>query len=215
MTGKDKDKITKEYQEHVESVAKLFRQAPHNLIEEVEKLGFTYVVNDDGHAEEIAEEQAARPTTTRQAELISYLTGTSAPDERMLILWRQETQRDDTLFALWRRYFRAGNAQLKNLILFGLEHNPMDSQLLDNLSFLHSFLAMPKELLMRYMLACELENDPRKFRELARDFDANASSFGYDALQFLQAHHGGNAVKKHIIDTLLSEREKAEQSIAF
>jgi len=61
------------YQEQVEAVADLFRCAPHNLIEEIEKLRFTYVVDDDEDAEEINEELTARPETDSQMALVSYL----------------------------------------------------------------------------------------------------------------------------------------------
>ena len=45
----------KKYQVQAEAVADLFRRSPHNLIEEIEKLRFTYVVDDDEDAEEINE----------------------------------------------------------------------------------------------------------------------------------------------------------------
>ena len=63
--------------------------------------------------------------------------------------------------SFWRRYFRAGNTQLKKLILFGLDRDPTDRDLLDSLAFLHSFVPTPKELLTRYKLACDQESDPQ------------------------------------------------------
>jgi hypothetical protein len=66
---------------------------------------------------------------------------------------------------------------------------------------------MPKELLTRYKLACDQESDPQRFRELAQDFAASTSSFGYDALQALQAHYADCAVNKSVIDGLLVEIE--------
>lgn len=94
--------------------------------------------------------------------LVYYLDGADTPTESLLALWREETQRNNTPFPLWRRYFRAGNAQLKKLILFGLDRDATDRDLLDSLSFLHSFLPMPKELLTRYKLACDQESDPQR-----------------------------------------------------
>jgi hypothetical protein len=109
---------------------------------------------------------------------------------------------------LWGRYFRAGNAQLKKLLLFGLDRDPTDRDLLDSLAFLHSFVPTPKELLTRYKLACDQESYPQRFRELVQVFDAVTSSFGYDALQALQAHYADCAVKKSVIDGLLVENGK-------
>jgi hypothetical protein len=207
MRDDQEDEFASEkYREKVEAVVELFRRAPHNLIEEIEKLGFTYVVDDNEGAEQIAEERIACPATIAQSTMVSYLEGTDLPTESLLTLWCDEIQRADTPLALWRRYFRAGNAQLKRLILFGLSQSPTDRGLLDALSFLHFFQPMPRELLARYTLACGLESDPQRFRELAWDFDANACSFGFDALQALQQCCADNAVKKPVVDGLLAER---------
>jgi hypothetical protein len=211
----DDELVWQTSQEKADAVSHLFRRRPHNLIEKIEKLGFTYRVDDSEDAEDIAEERAARPKTTVQTVLVYYLDGADTPTESLLALWREETQRNNTPFPLWRRYFRAGNAQLKKLILFGLDRDATDRDLLDSLTFLHSFLPMPKELLTRYKLACDRESDPQRFRELAQDFDASTSSFGYDALQALQAHYADCAVKKSVIDGLLVEIEKHEDTVAF
>lgn len=168
----DDELVWQTSQEKADAVSHLFRRRPHNLIEKIEKLGFTYRVDDSEDAEDIAEERAARPKTTAQTVLVYYLDGADTPTESLLALWREETQRNNTPFPLWRRYFRAGNAQLKKLILFGLDRDATDRDLLDSLSFLHSFLPMPKELLTRYKLACDQESDPQRFRELVQDFDA-------------------------------------------
>jgi hypothetical protein len=203
------------YQEQVEAVADLFRRAPHNLIEEIEKLRFTYVVDDDEDAEEINEELTARPETDFQMALVSYLDGADAPSKTLLKLWREETRREDSSFPLWRRYFRTGNAQLKRLVLFGLDRYPATRDLLENLYVLHSFLPNPKELLLRYMLACDLEDDPERFRELAQDLDVGAASFGYDALHALRARYAVDGLKKKVIDGLLLDRETSKEIVAF
>lgn len=114
----DDELVWQTSQEKAEAVSHLFRRRPHNLIEKIEKLGFTYRVDDSEDAEDIAEERAARPKTTVQTVLV----------------WREETQRNNTPFPLWRRYFRAGNAQLKKLILFGLDRDATDRDLLDSLT---------------------------------------------------------------------------------
>jgi hypothetical protein len=81
-----------------DTVSHLFRRRPHNLIEKIEKLGFTYRVDDSEDAEDIAEERAARPKTTAQTVLVYYLDGADTPTESLLALWREETQRNKHLF---------------------------------------------------------------------------------------------------------------------
>jgi hypothetical protein len=205
----------KKYQVQAEAVADLFRRSPHNLIEEIEKLRFTYVVDDDEDAEEINEELTARPETYFQMALVSYLDGVDAPSESLLKLWREETRRKDSPFPLWRRYFRTENAQLKRLALLGLDRYPTTHDLLENLYVLYSFLPNPKELLLRHTLACDLEDDPERFRELAQEFDVGAASFGYDALHALRKRYAVDDLKKKVIDGLLLDREKTKEIVAF
>jgi hypothetical protein len=211
----DDELVGQAFQEKAEGVSHLFRRRPHNLIEKFEKLGFAFSVEDSEDAEDIAEERAALPKTTAQTALVFYLDGADTPTESLLTLWLEETQRNNTPFPLWMRYFRAGNAQLKKLILFGLDRDSTHRDLLDSVAFLHSYLPMPKDLLTRYTLACDQESDPQRFRELAQDFDASTSSLGYDALQALQAHYADCAVKKSVIDGLLVEIEKHEDTVRF
>jgi hypothetical protein len=216
MSDEDEDDAeVRKYNEQAKGLADAFRQASHNRIAAIEKLGFTYVVGDKEDVEEIAEERAARPKTDVQIELVSYLDGKDIRSERLLKIWREETQREETPFPLWRRYFRSGNAQLEKLSLFGLDQEPTAYGLLENLSVLHSFLPMPKEFLVRYPLACELEDDPARFRELAQDFEAGAASFDYDALTALRASCNNKNAKSKIIDGLLFERQKQDGSITF
>jgi hypothetical protein len=206
--NQDDELVGQTFQEKAEAVSHLFRRKPHNLIEKIGKLGFAFRVDDSEDTEDIAEERAAFPKTTAQTVLVFYLDGTDTPTERLLTLWLQETQRNNTPFPLWRRYFRAGNAQLNKLILFGLDREPTHRDLLDSLAFLHSFAPTPKELLARYTLACDQESDPQRFRDLVQDFNASTYPFGYGALQALQAHFTDCAVKKSVIDGLLVEIEK-------
>jgi len=62
----DDELVWQTSQEKADAVSHLFRGRPHNLIEKIEKLGFTYRVDDSEDAEDIAEERAARPKTTVQ-----------------------------------------------------------------------------------------------------------------------------------------------------
>ena len=75
-------------------------------------------------------------------------------------------------------------------------------------------MPMPEELLARATLACDQENDPQRFRELAIAFDDNASSFGYDALIALRGRCAGDPAKAAIIDELLADKS-SENRVRF
>jgi hypothetical protein len=212
----DPDKLElQQYRKRVRSVSALFLRGSNNAVEEIEKLGFTYVVDENEDGDEIDEERSARPITADQISLVSYLESTVSPDEDWLTLWRSETMLDDTPFALWRRFFRAGNTQLKNLLLFGLDRVPTDRGLLAQLAFLHGFLFMPKELLARYERACDQENDPQRFRALAQEFGETTDSFGYDALAALRERYTADPAKTAVIDMLFAEMARGEEGISF
>src|ERR1700731_1827547 len=85
-------------QEKADAVSHLFRRRPHNLIEKIEKLGFTYRVDDSEDAEDIAEERAALPKTTAQTVLVYYLDGTDTPTESLLTLWLHAPGTNNTPF---------------------------------------------------------------------------------------------------------------------
>ena len=208
--NKDEDDL-EEYQKKVEAITRLYRRRPHNMIEEVEKLGFEYCVDDGDDADEIAEEKTARPENEKR--LVSFLENRAEPDDKITALWCQETQKDDASVALWRRYFRAGSAQLKKLILFGLDTHPYDQILLMQLAFLHEFVPMHQEILVRYAHACDEEADLKKFASLAQDFDEAAGSFDYDPLKALRERYAGNPSKSAIITSLLDERAKRENEV--
>jgi hypothetical protein len=203
------------YRKRAQAVARLFRRRPHNIIEEIEKLGFAYYADDGEDAEEIAEERAAKSVTNDQTALVAYFEGSALPDDGLLALWRVEIGKPDAPFALWRRYFRAGNPQLRKLLLFGLDQTPSDRDLLSHLAFLHEFASVPRELLARYTLACDRESDPRRFATLARDFDEVADSFGYDTLMALKERYETDAIKKRVLETLLTAKKNGDEAISF
>ena len=175
--NKDEDDL-EEYQKKVEAITRLYRRRPHNMIEEVEKLGFEYCVDDGDDADEIAEEKTARPENEKR--LVSFLENRAEPDDKITALWCQETQ---------------------NQIL------------LMQLAFLHEFVPMHQEILVRYAHACDEEADLKKFASLAQDFDEAAGSFDYDPLKALRERYAGNPSKSAIITSLLDERAKRENEV--
>ena len=213
MNSNEGDDDLEEHQEKIEAITRLYRRKPHNMIEEVEKLGFEYCVDDGDDADEIAEEKTARPENENEKRLVSFLENRAEPDDKITALWCQETLKDDTSVTLWRRYFRAGSVQLKKLILFGLATHPCDQILLMQLAFLHEFVPMHRELLARYVRACDEETDLKKFAVLAQDFDEAADSFDYDALKALRERYAGNPSKISLITALLEERVKHKDEV--
>jgi hypothetical protein len=123
-----------------------------------------------------------------------------------LRLWQEETLCDEPNYPLWRRYFRQGNARLKALLLFGLDRDPTSGGLLGALSFLHEFSPMLKELIARYLYACDAENDEPRFLQLAEDFDGNTGDSGYEALQALRSRYPVGSFKARCVACLLAQR---------
>ena len=119
MSADSDEDEPEDYRDRVDAITQLFRRRPHNMIEEVEKLGFEWHADEQEDAHEIAEERSARPANANEKRLVSFLENHGEPDSEIVALWHQETQKSDASVALWRRYFRSGNAQLKRLVLFG------------------------------------------------------------------------------------------------
>jgi hypothetical protein len=199
--------------DRVDAITQLFRRRPHNMIEEIEKLGFEWHADEQEDADEIAEERSARPANANEKRLVLFLENRGEPDSEILALWHQETQKDDASVALWRRYFRSGNAQLKRLVLFGLDVHPCDQRLLMQLAFLHEFLPMHREILARYTRACDEEAEPKSFAMLAQEFDAAADTFGYDALEALRERYVNTPAKSAVITELLRQRAMLENEV--
>ena len=199
--------------DRVDAITQLFRRRPHNMIEEIEKLGFEWHADEQEDADEIAEERSARPTNANEKQLVLFLENRGKPDSKILALWHQETQKDDASVALWRGYFRSGNAQLKRLVLFGLDAHPCDQRLLIQLAFLHEFLPMHQEILTRYTRACDEEAEPKSFAMLAQDFDVAADAFGYDALEALRERYLNAPAKNEVITELLRRRAMLENEV--
>ena len=211
MSASEDNDDLEEYRKRVDTVSRLFRRKPHNMIEEIEKLGFDYRIDDNADADEIDEEVSAQPISAEQKALVSFLEdGSALPDNHWLTLWRAEIERNNTLCPLWRRYFRLGNGQLKKLLLHGLDQCPTNPDLLAQLAFLHEYLSMPKELMARYMRACNEENDPQRFMVLAQKFDEAAESFGFDALTALLGEYKTDPGKAAVISELLSQRTESQ-----
>jgi hypothetical protein len=214
MHSDDDDTGGSDHRARMRAVSEAFRRHPHDIVEEMEKLGFHYVV-DGGRAEaELSEERLASPVNARQQSLVEYFNGSIPPDERMLEIWRAERDAPEPNYALWRRYFRSGNKNLKMLIVFGLEREPTDRALLSDLSFMHIFSPMLKELVSQYLAACDVEEDHAKCTALAQDFENHTYASGYAALMALHGRYPAGSFKASCIDKLIME-EAAKDGISL
>ena len=62
-----------DFRNRVDAVTRLLRRRPHNMIEEIEKFGFKWHVDEDEDADEIAEENMARPANLNERRLVLFL----------------------------------------------------------------------------------------------------------------------------------------------
>ncbi len=154
-------------------------------IEKREKLlesGFEFFDDEgSGEANEILEEQSAKPETDRQHKLVSFFEGTDDPSLEILGYFTDEKYSDDINYPLIRRYFRTSNQQLKRMILYGLEQDPLNTGFLSDLMFFNEYKLDLKELIRFYYFACQESQDEVVFRELAKDFYESTHPHGYDA----------------------------------
>ena len=211
----DDDDAIEQFRERVRIVSEAFRRRPHNVIDELEKLGFVYETDDREDEEEIAEECAALPRTANEKTLVEYFESNSRPNNDLLTTWKQATNVDQPNYPLFRRYLRAGNVQLKALLLFGLERNPADRELLSDMSFFHVFTPMLKELIALYTHACNHENNLECFASLAQDFDDNTHASGYEALIALRDRYPADSCKAECIEQLLTQDTACNEVVMF
>lgn len=197
------------YEIQRDAVDNIFRDKSLNKIEELEKIGFTYVEDKDREEDEGL---LSTPRTEEQKLLINYFENKAHANEHFLTLFIKEKNRDVVNYALFRHYFKQGNPQLKSLLLYGLEKEPTNSDLLSDLGFMHRYSPMLKELINHYLLACGKEKDLDKVEELACDFHTNTIEDGYDAFYELSERFSKEDAKKFIINRA---KQNMEGGITF
>jgi hypothetical protein len=196
-----------------ERVDEVFKKHPANYREELSKLGFQWF--DDDYPDEIEEENDAVAENENQETLLAYFNVDLELSDKVIDIFLIEKESPEPNSALFRRYFRAGNANLKSLIYRGLEKNPTDIGFLSDLAFFHEFHPMLEELIGLYSRACELQEDPEIFRELAEDFYYNTFPDGYDAYHELKEIYGPETRKGMIIDQLIHAKQETDEPINF
>ena len=198
----DTDEIIRIKDELVtERINEIFRTKPEYFRTELATLGFVWF--DDEYPDEVEEENIAAPENEDQELLVAYFNGEVELSDELLKTFLKEKQSDRPNYALFRRYFRQGNGNLKALIRHGLKMDPTDEGFLNDLSLIHEFHPMLGELIERYIEACRIQENLDSFSELAQDFFYNTTLDGYEAYQALKEIYGSDTPKGKIIDSLV------------
>ena len=166
----------------VDKVNEIFRKYPDNYIQKLEEIGFEYHEEEDY---EKIEEDKATPQNDRQEYLVAYFDGGHELSEKTLHAYLEERDSEHPNYPLIRKYFKAANQRLKDLLLFGLDQDPINIDLLNDLSFLHESRNILEELVNRFMSACRQEENLLNFSEIAQDFYYATEPDSYDALSKL------------------------------
>jgi hypothetical protein len=153
---------------------------------------------------QIEDEPSTAAQNINQTFLDAFFAGHIRLSDTVLEAFRVEKNADNPNFALFRKYFRQGNLNLKQLLLHGLKKAPTDPSLLHDLAYFHEYRTMLGELIALYTRACELETDLSCFAELAQDFYFNTLSDGYDAYHALKEQFASGTRKGRIIEHLQS-----------
>ena len=198
----------KKFEERKRKVSEVLRNDPTNIVERMEELGFSYVVEDYNDDSEIAEENAAKPNNLDERYIVEYLEGKDPPTNDILSNWTKVTSLDEPNYPLFRRYFRDGNRQLKNLIIHGLRINPTDRNMLANISFFHIHCPILKEIIELYTKACLEAPDNEVFEDIVFEFDDVTRYSGYDAILALSELFKEDDEKVALLQKIICERNK-------
>ena len=189
-------------------VKEVFKKNPADYIDGLEEIGFSWY--DDNYPSEEDEEDAAVPENDNQQKLIDYFDGKTEFSQSLINLLHNERNSEKPNYPLIRKYFRAGNARLKALLLHGLEPNPTSLELLSDLAFFHDFNDILPELIEHFTRGCLLETDRQNFSELVEEFHYSTERDDYDALLTLRNMFDEDSDKRKIIDFLLNEFKAQE-----
>ncbi len=180
-------------------INKIFKSDPKTYQSQLEELGFTYVEESDPEAEE---ERLARPENHGQAELVAFFENQRELNYEIFEHYSMEKASENPNYPLMRRYFKTANANLKALLIYGLENYPGRIDLLDDLSYFHEFENVLDLLIKYYTRACLMQGNMETFSILARDFYYATIEDGYDAYRAL----------RELLDPLSTQRMETQQA---
>ncbi|MCP4408394.1 MAG: hypothetical protein GY807_11650, partial [Gammaproteobacteria bacterium] len=115
-------------------------------------------------------------------------------------------------YALLRRYFKRTNSSLRALLILGLDQYPTSIDLLSDLVYCHEHANILQELICRFTIACEKEDDLTRFSEIALDFHYATTPDGYDAFHALRELFSSNSQKLENIEFLIAEYKDSKMN---
>lgn len=187
-----------------DKVNEIFQEHPNSYIEKMEEIGFTYY-DDEYGAEEEAEEVKAIPENENQEYLVAYFEGRHPLTQKAFQLFMEERESDAPNYPLFRRYFKKANPELKALLCYGLDITPTSIDLLDDLTFIHEFGGILDELISRYCVACQKEQNIVNFRELVEDFYYATQPDDFNAISELKILFPPDSEKGQAVEFIASE----------
>jgi len=212
MRKKDKDSIIENFEKLKNEIVSdkandIFRDNPKEWVSKLEDFGFTYI-DDEDDSEEI-EERNAKPENQRQKDLVDFFEGGKKLSDEIFEIFSEETAAVTPNYPLIRKYFKQANANLKALILYGLDNYPRRIDLLVDLAFFHEFENVLSLLIKYYTRACVEQENLDTFNDLVQDFYFVTASDGYQAYLELRKRFAPDTNKRIIIDALIeAENDK-------
>ena len=212
MTKKKDKNPLDEYQRiksemQFDEVSEIFRKHPDSYIQKLEELGFEYHEEEDY---EKIEEDKAIPQNDRQEYLVSYFEGEHQLSDVTLQAYLEERESEHPNYPLIRKYFKKANPRLKALLLFGLDQDRTDIDLLRDLSFFHEFQNVFEELITQFVCACQEEKNLLNFSEIIQEFHYATFADGYDAISKLRELFPPDTEKGGNIEFVFTELLKDE-----
>ena len=169
----------------MERVSKTLKESTDFHPDTLTPLGFNFI-DDDSETKEIEEERKALPQNTIEKDLINYLEGQSQPSQEQIDHLTAIKTHKEPNYPLIRKYFKQGNEQLLKLLLYALEKQPTNTELLKDLHYFHQHRNIHFEIVRCYLRACKEEKDLAIFEDLAEDFIHATKGTNFDALHQLK-----------------------------
>lgn len=169
-------------------------------------LGY-HCVEAAGDKEEF-EELQAKPESASEKELVQFFESKKEVTDNILSNFINQKNKEEPNYALFRKYFKEANVQLKKLLLFGLDKEPTSLDLLSDIALFSKFESALGILIERYISACRLESNEEKFKEIVMAFHCDVSLYGYDVFYSLKNIFASDPVKIASVNAIEQSIEK-------
>jgi len=197
-----------------EEVNHIFKEHLNDYISKLEDIGFVY--HDDEYDLEEEKESTAQPKNANQKHLVSFLEGHIPLSINIVNVFLEEKRSPLPNYSLFRKYFKSANINLLSLLLYGLEQYPVLEELLSDLAYYHEFQPVRQDVVERYLIACEKQDNLEVFGEFVLDFYYATAADGYDAFHELRNRNPLGTHKRAVIDFLNEiDRSNNNQSVKF